>query len=204
MGNHQYQKLPGESQKPGEAPRGQASACIKEYLLLISCMDFTYSKVASLVSKKIAELRVKAKVLYGIEIDPIISYDLRGLSAGQANCRENKIRLNCELLEKHAADFVNHTVPHELAHLIAHRVYGHRINPHGNEWRSVMKSLGVDPSRTHKYEVSKTRQIRRYTYYCNCPDKKHELTSIRHNRIRRGTKYLCGRCKGFLHQDLGE
>jgi SprT protein len=157
-----------------------------------------------LVLEKLNELRVKARELFTVNIDPTISYDLRGQSAGQANYRHNVIRLNRELLEKYAADFIDQTVPHEFAHLVAYQVYGRRVKPHGNEWRSIMVAFGAEPSRTHRYEVSKTRRLRRYLYKCNCPGKEHELTSIRHNRIRRGAGYLCGQCNEVLRLALGE
>jgi len=167
-------------------------------------MSLTFSEATCLVTKKLAELRVKAQALYGVDIDPVISYGQRGLAAGQANSRENKIQLNRELLEKYAADFINQVVPHEFAHLVAYQVHGHRIRPHGSEWRSIVVTLGYKPSRTHKYEVSKSRRLRRYMYKCNCPGKKYELTSIRHNRIRRGSSYLCGKCQGELQLALKE
>jgi SprT protein len=167
-------------------------------------MRLTFSEAKCLVSKKLAELCVKAQTLYGVKIEPAVSYDQRGLAAGQANYSENSIRFNRELLEKYAEDFIDQTVPHEFAHLVAYRVYGSRIKPHGNEWRSIMVALGATPSRTHKYEASKTRRLRRYLYKCNCQGKQHELTSIRHNRVRRGAGYLCRACKSVLQLALDE
>ena len=161
-------------------------------------MSLPFSEAETLVLDKLAELRVKARGLYGINIEPTVSYDLKGLAAGQANYQYNRIRLNRELLEKYGADFICQTVPHEFSHLVAYEVYGRRIKPHGNQWRSVMIALGAEPSRTHKYEATKTRHLKRYLYKCGCPGKKHELTSIRHNRIRRGAGYLCGKCGGKM------
>ena len=153
------------------------------------------TEAENLVSKKIEELRLKAQELYSVNIEPSVSFDLRGQSAGQANYRTNRIRLNRQLLEKYTTEFVVQTVPHEFAHLVAHKKFGRRIKPHGNEWRSVMIALGAKPSRTHNFAVSPTRKLRRYMFQCNCHDKKHELTSIRYNRIRRGVIYYCPACK---------
>ena len=167
-------------------------------------MGESIGKPELLASDKLKELRVKTRELFEVKIDPTISYDLRGQSAGQANYRHNVIRLNRELLEKYTTDFIDQTVPHEFAHLVAYRVYGSRIKPHGNEWRSIMVALGATPSRTHKYEASKTRHLKKYMYKCNCQGKQHELTSIRHNRVRRGAGYLCRACKSVLQLALDE
>ena len=153
------------------------------------------TEAENLVSKKLEELRLKAQELYSVNIEPSVSFDLRGQSAGQANYRTNRIRLNRQLLEKYTTEFVVQTVPHEFAHLVAHKKFGRRIKPHGHEWRSVMIALGAKPSRTHNFAVSPTRKLRRYMFQCNCHDKKHELTSIRYNRIKRGVIYYCPACK---------
>ena len=80
-----------------------------------------------LVANKLAELKGKAEALFGVCIEPVISFDLRGQAAGQANYRENKIRFNRHLLEKYTAEFVDQTVPHEFAHLVAYQKFGRRF-----------------------------------------------------------------------------
>ncbi|MDP6035916.1 MAG: SprT-like domain-containing protein [Verrucomicrobiota bacterium] len=161
-------------------------------------MQNASGSIENLARQKVAELCAKAREFYGVEIDPDISFDLRGMAAGQANYRENKIRLNRELLEKYENDFIEQTVPHEYAHLVAYQKFGGRIRPHGKEWRSVMQALGAEPRRTHNYQVSPARTCRRFLYQCNCPGKDYQLTSIRHNRIKRGSHYFCSKCKGPL------
>ena len=151
--------------------------------------------IQNLARQKLVELRAKARKFYGVEVDPELSFDLRGMAAGQANYRENKIRLNRELLQEYMSDFIEQTVPHEYAHLVAYRKFGSRIRPHGKEWRWVMQVLGADPIRTHNYRVSPVRKCRRFTYQCNCPGKDYQLTSIRHNRIKKGFHYYCLKCK---------
>ena len=78
-------------------------------------MAESFSKAEHLVSDKLKELRAKTKELFSISVGPEISYDLRGLAAGQANYRKNKIRFNRDLLEKYTHEFVKQTVPHEFA-----------------------------------------------------------------------------------------
>ncbi len=128
---------------------------------------------------------------------PEIRFDLRGQSAGQfrvdraGHCL---IRYNGALLTRHGADFLRRTVPHETAHYVAYRLYGRTIRPHGPEWQDIMRQFGARPDRCHGYDVSglEARQVRLFPYHCGCSS--HRLTSIRHNRVSRGQRYLCRRC----------
>ena len=107
------------------------------------------------------------------------------------------------LLGRHPAEFIAETVPHEVAHVVAFAKHGVRIRPHGAEWQGIMRYFGVAPTRCHGYDVSRlrTRALRRFLYRCNCGT--HEISSIRHNRIRtRGVVYLCRRCRQPLQPDL--
>ena len=163
-------------------------------------MDESFSKAKHLVSGKLKELRIQAKGLFNVSVEPEISYDLRGQAAGQANYRQNKIRFNLDLLEKYTHEFVEQTVPHEFAHLVAYQKFGRRIKPHGLEWKSVMIAFGVKPTRTHSFKVTPSRRLKRFLYRCECHGSSYELTSIRHNRIQRGNLYLCKKCQSPLHQ----
>ena len=147
-----------------------------------------------LVANKLAELNVRSEALFGVRIEPVISFDLKGQAAGQANYRENKIRFNRQLLEKYTPEFVDQTVPHEFAHLVAYQKFGRRIRPHGMEWKRVMEAFGVDPARTHSFDVAPTRRLKRFHYRCHCPGSDYQLSSIRHNRVQRGGIYLCRKC----------
>ncbi len=124
---------------------------------------------------------------------PELKFDLRGLRAGTAEFERWRIRLNPELLLHHAQSFIDDTVPHEAAHLVAWRVWGVRIQPHGTQWRRVMSLLGAAPERCHRYAATPSRRLRRFRYACSC--REHWLSSIRHNRARRGIHYLCLSCR---------
>jgi SprT protein len=135
-----------------------------------------------------------------------IRFDLRGTSAGQARMRNGSspiIRYNATLLRLHPTEFIVETVPHEVAHVVAFVKHGPRIRPHGPEWQAVMRHFGVEPSRCHRYDVSRlrTRSLQRFLYRCSCGT--HEISSIRHNRIcREGTVYLCRRCRQPLSHEI--
>ncbi|MBP6242609.1 MAG: SprT-like domain-containing protein [Chromatiaceae bacterium] len=126
-----------------------------------------------------------------------IRFDLRGRGAGQVRRQAVGVwlvRYNPVLLGRHGEDFLARTVPHEVAHIMAFRRHGLGIQPHGPEWRAMMQLFGVAPERCHDFDVSglQTRTLNRYPYQCGC--RSHLLTSIRHHRILRGQRYLCGTC----------
>ena len=165
-------------------------------------MSESCDQLEHLVLDKLSALRKKVWELFGVSVNPEVSFDLRGQAAGQANYPKNKIRFNRDLLEKYTDEFVSQTVPHEFAHLVAYSKFGRRIRPHGVEWKSVMVALGVKPVRTHSFEVIPARRLKRFPYKCNCFDLFHELSTIRHNRIQRGKLYICKKCGKALRRIL--
>ncbi|WP_275097116.1 SprT-like domain-containing protein [Sedimenticola hydrogenitrophicus] len=133
----------------------------------------------------------------------VVKFDLTGKAAGMALFPHRAtpvIRYNALLLVENRADFLKRTVPHEVAHIVARRLFGHRIKPHGAEWRRVMRLFGAEASRCHNYDVSRAirRRLQRFAYRCDC--RSHELSSIRHNRVLQGQTYLCVNCKQPLVQ----
>ena len=132
---------------------------------------------------------------------PEIRFDLSGKAAGYFRCYSNGhclINFNQALLQQNEQEFLSRTVPHEVAHLVCYQLYGKRIKPHGEKWKAVMKLFGADSSRCHDYDLSqiKTRQYRRFQYQCSC--RIHHLTSIRHNRVMSGQRYICKECNQQL------
>jgi SprT protein len=128
---------------------------------------------------------------------PELRFDLRGLAAGQVRFLPRGtaiIRYNPQLLAENGNAFLARTVPHEVAHLIARRVFGSRIRPHGQEWQAVMELFKADASRCHSYDTSRarTRRLTQFPYHCAC--RSHLLTSIRHHRVLAGQRYLCRTC----------
>jgi len=132
---------------------------------------------------------------------PEIRFDLRGKAAGQLRIHTGgllQIRYNPAILIRHPKDFVAQTVPHETAHLVAYRLHGTAIRPHGTEWQRIMLTFGARPERCHSYDVDdlSTRRVTRFDYHCQCQT--HRLTSIRHHRILVGQIYRCRHCGGDL------
>ena len=137
------------------------------------------------------------RIIGGTLPQPELRFDLRGQSAGQMRIDASghaTIRYNPALLLRHGEDFLARTIPHEVAHYLAFLHHGRGIRPHGPEWQQMVRALGGEPERCHDYDIDGlgARKTRRFTYHCRCGD--HQLSSIRHNRISRGTRYLCQRC----------
>jgi SprT protein len=138
---------------------------------------------------------------------PTPDYSLRGKCGGQYDPRIHSIRINMVLLSENLEDYLDQTIPHEVAHALTrskYERYGRRIQPHGNEWKSVMRALGKRPDRCHSYDVSNStvRTVKRqYKYACRC--KTFELTIIRHRRAQKAvaqdkSAYKCRACNSPL------
>jgi len=127
--------------------------------------------------------------------DVQVEFRVRGRAAGEACSRTAVANYNAELLEKYADDFIAEIVPHEIAHVVAGRVFPGRIRPHGAEWRAVMALFGARASVTHCFETTPARRTGRVPYRCRCAEP-HLLTERAHRRIRRGTvEYSCRICR---------
>jgi predicted SprT family Zn-dependent metalloprotease len=111
--------------------------------------------------KRLAIAQVKfylelAKTKLGVSIGDVpVTFDLKGTTAGRAWCHRTKpkVQLNPTLLRENPAAFLHRTLGHEAAHLVAHAKFGYDIKPHGEEWKKVMWSLGLDNTRCHKFST---------------------------------------------------
>jgi SprT protein len=145
----------------------------------------------------------RAESLFELDHQPIpVQFDLRGRAAGMYLVARGRavIRYNPYIFARHFEHGLQVTVPHEVAHYVSDRLFGlARIRPHGSEWRAVMRALGVEPRATAQFDLSGVplRRQQRFSYHCGCS--LHELSSCRHNRIRRGqVAYHCRQCGGAL------
>ena len=129
---------------------------------------------------------------------PVVSLKLRGQKAGVAHLQENMLRFNPQLYRENSEDFLRQTVPHEVAHLVAHQLFGLSIQPHGEEWQLIMRGVyELPPNRCHTYAV-KRRSVTRYIYRCPCAESDFPFSSQRHQLVRKGRRYLCRKCRETL------
>ncbi len=88
-------------------------------------------------------------------------------TAGTANYSRSLISLNPRLREFGDAE-VEATVRHELAHLVAKcRAGKRRIAPHGAEWKTACRDLGIPgEKRCHTLPLPRRKIARRHFYRC--------------------------------------
>ena len=128
-----------------------------------------------------------------------VTFNLRGRAAGMYRVKQDQreIRYNPYIFSKYFEDNLSNTVPHEVAHYVVDCCYGlHKVRPHGEEWQQLMIAFGVEPSVTCRYDLSGVpqRRQRRFDYRCDC--RAHQLSTVRHNKVQRGTgRYLCKACR---------
>ncbi|MBB3104968.1 SprT family zinc-dependent metalloprotease [Azomonas macrocytogenes] len=129
---------------------------------------------------------------------PVVSLKLRGQKAGVAYLDENRLRFNTQLYLENKEHFLHQTVAHEVAHLVAHQLFGPRIRPHGKEWQQIMRGVfDLTPARCHQYQVAR-RKSRRYIYRCECPDRDFAFSARRHALVAKGHRYRCKQCNAPL------
>ncbi len=153
----------------------------------------------------------QAAVLFNIKTKPVeITFNLKGRSSGMYRIRHGKglifmqqhreIRYNPYIFSKYFEDNYTTTIPHEVAHYVTDIIYGLKnIKPHGREWKAVMHAFDADASVTANYDLSgiPLKKQSLFTYQCDC--REHQLTSIRHNKIKkRRFQYYCNYCKQRL------
>ncbi|MFZ4599981.1 MAG: SprT-like domain-containing protein [Terrimicrobiaceae bacterium] len=105
-------------------------------------------------SRKVWQVLEDLNEEYNTEFDfPHIEWTVIGTTAGRAWLNQWRIQLNEQLCKENVEDFISQTIPHEVAHLVAYKVYGD--DGHGNGWKSVMRALDLDPTRCHDYDTAR-------------------------------------------------
>lgn len=129
----------------------------------------------------------------------VISYNLKGRTAGLAWSFQKLIQLNLGLLNdpRYQDDMLNDTVPHEVCHIVQYQI-APRSKSHGYEWQRLMLMIGLQPTRCHSYETTPARKHSRpHSYRCDC-DQVRMVTNLMHTKIQPGKIYTCNNCKGRL------
>jgi len=81
-------------------------------------------------------------------------------TAGRAFYLSGEIDLSAELFWEYTEEFCKDTIPHELSHIVAWRIF--EDPGHGKGWKTVMRSIGLNPTRLHEMVNTKhaTRKAR--------------------------------------------
>jgi SprT protein len=154
------------------------------------------------ITEKVNEVYEKAKKIFPALKDwKRPSWDTKiggGRVAGLAHLQINHMSFHPELFIRNKQSFFDDTIPHEVAHLVAYKVY--KDNGHGIGWQTTMRKLGYEPIRCHDYENSdliRKVKLKRFEYKCGC--KVYHIMKNDHEKII-GKKITmrCPKCKGFL------
>ena len=135
----------------------------------------------------------KAGVVY-----PTITYKLKGHTGERANYAREEIMVNYYLLDNNEERYLKNTIGHEYAHLVAYKYFGWKAmrgKPHGKHWKAVMRSLGLNPKRCHSYDTKPARKTRKFLYACADCGKDSTISTVMHNRIRKGRVYRHNGCE---------
>lgn len=128
---------------------------------------------------------------------PTVSYDLRGTCAGQAFTHVMHVALNPQYLLANEDQYIEDTIPHELAHLANSLLFSGR--GHGESWRRLAVLMGSPGEVRHSMKAPDVRKT--ITYVCDC--REHEMSILRHNRAKKGIGYICRKCKTPLQIKRG-
>ncbi len=160
------------------------------------------SEQEDLVLERVAQCVRLANKAYEVDLPvPPIRFSVKGTAWGyyQRRGKHVEIRFNPLLFARYFQEGLEDTVPHEIAHYFVDSMYTGRPKPHGPEWREVMNLFGIEnPRATSDYDTSGlgVRKQKRMKYRCACQI--HEVSKTRHNRMLRGSKYLCRSCNQEL------
>lgn len=127
-----------------------------------------------------------------IEVDVEIA-DRFKRKAGQYRHDEGKIRISKHLLENYPEKVIG-TIKHKLGHAVAmHRYNADRhIQPHGKEWKSVMRKIGVE-----ELEACHDLQLTDYSYTVRCSNPDCDVEAGRHRKsklVKKPGLYACKEC----------
>jgi SprT protein len=84
---------------------------------------------------------------------PTVDFNVRGTCGGKAWWSQNRVSYNLGIAAENLTHFKHDTVGHEVAHVIAGRLYGQGCG-HGPLWKHLMKRMGLKPERCHNYDTT--------------------------------------------------
>jgi SprT protein len=83
---------------------------------------------------------------------------------------------------------------HELAHVVAHEIYGPDVEPHGPEWASLVRAAGYEPTTHFRVPGQPLRPLdrkkQRVRYVHRCP-----VCHSTRSAAAPQTRWRCGPCQ---------
>jgi len=123
---------------------------------------------------------------FNLRLDIKIEFTITGTNlGGQACYSRNIIRFNPNWMNHNILVYLRTTVPHEIAHFAAKEKFN--ATGHGQEWKHVMRTMGLHPNRTNKdfscVKIVHGRKMKMFGYVlpCGC---KFEVSAVIHKRIQ--------------------
>lgn len=166
----------------------------------------------SMIALKVQEyIDIAIRRLGFEEIHYEYNFSLNGKCGGKFSYRRNiygdvydaRLHFNLLMMKQDPEKYLKVVVGHEVAHMVAECIGGNRYKEagHGPEWKYVMKVFGLEPKRTHDFDVSETsglvlRKTKRHPVTCGCTT--HMITSQRRTKIVNGAKYTCKSCGEYV------
>jgi predicted SprT family Zn-dependent metalloprotease len=160
------------------------------------------------IVNRCGEVVADANRLFGTQLSPQINFDLRGRVAGMASwyrlntpggfvLTKQIVKFNREMIMGSGfLHILQHTVPHEVAHLVcaARPELGRNHNP---GWRRVCMALGGNGQRCHSEEVAYAHGT--YVYIATCGTRV-TLSKTIHSRIQAGQNRYLRKTRGQLNK----
>lgn len=88
-------------------------------------------------------------------------------------------------------------VIHEFAHLVTRLIYVSQVMPHGKEWKSVMRCMGVrKPMATTSAFTHIRKTDSEVKVKCSC--KTYYFTKHRITKMNNGARYFCKHCQSRI------
>lgn len=91
--------------------------------------------------------------------------ELESLAMARAAGRAHgsmRMDINMTIFRDNVEDILNDTIPHEMGHLVQFDKFdnkGLHTSGHGVYWQEAMRTMGKDPKRFHKMDVSKAISV---------------------------------------------
>lgn len=112
-------------------------------LLMHECVELTHNWVD------------RCNRAFGIHLPEFrVEFGLKGTTAGKAFINKGLIKYNPTLLRENPEQFLAQTVGHEVIHHAAYAVHGMGISGHGQEWKIMMRKMGLLDRVCHSYDTS--------------------------------------------------